>query len=351
MSVKKGSNCLKVSAVLIFLLFFQFSYAQFSGAEIDAKLEGSKKELGGFISALVWKDGKVIYQKNIGADFNAKSQVPVAHVSQWLTAALVMSFVDQGKLSLSDKVATYIPVYAKYSKGYITVKDCLAHLTGIEAEPLRLSNLFGRKKYASLQEEVEEYASKNDIESNPGLMFRYSNVGINIAGRILEIVGKRGFEQLMAERITRPLMMRGTSFSSFGAVSPAAGALSSANDLTNFLSMLLNKGMFNGKQVLSEKAIETMQTLYTTPPIIKYAPRAGEGYGYGLGEWIIEANENNIGTVIAAPGLAGTWAMMDKCRGYSLVIVTKGDLSEEKRNLYLDVKNLVDAQLPKTNCK
>jgi CubicO group peptidase (beta-lactamase class C family) len=355
MSVKNHSNCFKVSAALIFLLFFQFANAQKAPViavsifpEIDKKLEDAKKELGGSVSAMIWKDGKVIYQKNIGVDFNTKTQVPIAHASQWLAAALVMTFVDQGKISLSDKVSTYLPIFAKYSKGYITIKDCLAHLTGIESEPIRLSNLFGRKKFASLQEEIEDYATKKEIESNPGLEFRYSNIGFNIAGRILEVITKRSFEQLMQERITRPMMMRNTSFSSFGAISPAAGGLSTAFDYTNFLSMILNKGVFNGKTILSEKAINDMQTIATTPAMIKYAPKAGEGYSYGFGEWIIEANENNIGTVLACPGLAGTWPMIDKCRGYSLVIVTKGDLSEEKRSLYLEIKEMIDAKIPKS---
>lgn len=359
MSAKICSNCLKVSAVLIFLLFFQFADAQLnkipeglmSFPAIDKKLDDAKKDLGGFVSALVWKDGKIIYQKNIGTDFNTKTQVPVAAVSEWLTAALVMSFVDQGKISLGDKVSTYLPFFSKYSKGYITIKDCLAHLTGIESEPVRLSNLFGRKKYASLQEEVEEYAAKKEIQSNPGLEFRFSNIGYAIAGRVLEVITKRSFEQLMQERITRPLMMRNTSFSSFGAVNPAAGGMSTAYDLTNFLSMLLNKGSFNGKTILSEKAVTDMQTIYTTPAMIKYAPKAGEGYNYGLGNWIVEANENNIGTVLAVPGLAGTWTMIDKCRGYSLVIVTKGDLGDEKRNLWMEIKSMLDAQLPSVNCK
>lgn len=319
--------------------------------DIDKKLDDSKKELGGFVSALVWKDGKIIYQKSIGIDFNMKTQVPISHASQWLTAALVMTFVDQGKLSLGDKVSTYLPFFTKYSKGYITIKDCLAHLTGIESQPVKTSNLIDNKKFASLQEQVEDYAAKKEIESNPGLEFRYGNTGFNILGRVLEVITKRSFDQLMQERITRPMMMRGTNFSSFGAVSPAAGALSSALDYTTFLGMILNKGMFNGKRILSEKAITDMQTICTTPAMIKYAPDAGKGYNYGFGEWIIEADENNIGTVLACPGLAGTWAMIDKCRGYSLVIMTKGELSEEKRSLYLAIKSMLDGQLAAVNCK
>ncbi|MGE6036726.1 hypothetical protein ACQJ1P_26690, partial [Klebsiella pneumoniae] len=78
----------------------------------------------------------------------------------------------------------YLPIFAKYSKGYITIKDCLAHLTGIESEPIKLSTVLQRGKFNSLEEEVDYFASKKEIIANPGLEFRYSNVGLNIAGRI-----------------------------------------------------------------------------------------------------------------------------------------------------------------------
>lgn len=350
MSVKTSEICGKVSAVFIFLLFFQVAMAQPDFSELDHKLEASKKELGGQVVALIYKDGKIIYQKAIGADFNLKTQAPIASCSKWLTAALVMSFVDQGKLSLDDKVSKYLPIFTKYSKGYITIKDCLAHLTGIESEPIRLLSIMGRKKYASLEEEVNDFASKQEIESNPGLSFRYSNIGLNIAGRVLEVLTRRSFEQLMQERITRPLMMRNTSFSSFSAVNPSGGAISTAGDYMNFLSMILNKGMFNGKRILSEKAIADMQTVRTTPAMIKYAPKAAQGYNYGLGEWILEADENGQGTVVASPGLFGTWPMVDHCRGYACIFFTKGLLGEERKEIYMDMKRSIDAQLA-SNCK
>jgi CubicO group peptidase (beta-lactamase class C family) len=348
---KIKQNCLFVSVFCLCLLFFQSANAQPDFSAVDQKLEAAKKDFGGNMVAMIWKDGKIIYQKSMGTDFNPKTQAPIASCSKWLTAALVMSFVDQGKISLDDKVSTYIPIFSKYSKGYITIRDCLAHLTGIESEPIRLINLLGRKKYATLEEEVNDFASKKEIQSNPGLEFRYSNIGLNIAGRVLEIVGKRSFEQLMQERITRPLMMRNTSFSSFNAVNPSGGAISTASDYMNFLIMLMNKGEFNGKRVLSEKAIQEMQTVRTTPAMIKYAPKAAEGYMYGFGEWIMRSDENNIGTVIASPGLFGTWPMIDKCRGYACIFFTKGVLGEERKDIYLDIKESIDAQLPAANCK
>ncbi|MEO7530003.1 MAG: serine hydrolase [Sediminibacterium sp.] len=357
MSVNNRSICLKVTTALIFLLFLQFAIAQrklvqieSKFPEVDTKLEAAKKELGGNVVALVYKDGNIIYQKAIGTDFTTKTQAPIANACQWLTAALVMSFVDQGKLSLDDKVSKYIPAFTKFSKGFITIKDCLAHLTGIESEPARLMNLFGRKKYTTLEEEVDEFASKKEIQSNPGLEFRYSNIGLNIVGRVLEVMTRRSFEQLMQERITRPLMMRNTSFASFSAINPTSGAVSTPSDYMNFLSMILNKGMFNGKQILSEQAITEMQTIRTTPAMMKYSPKPTEGYSYGLGQWIVEADEKGVGTVLTSPGLAGTWPMIDKCRGYALLIFTKGDLNEEKKTIYMDIKAAIDGKIAST-CK
>ncbi len=348
MSVKNDFTCAKVSAVLVFMLFFQLVQGQADFTEVDRKFEASRKELGGNAVLLIYKDGKIIYQK-VSGEFNAKSQAPIANASKWLTAALVMTFVDQGKLSLDDKVNKYIPLFGKYSKGFITIKDCLANLTGIESDSPKFP-LFGKKKYASLEEEIIEFASKRDIQSNPGIEFRYNNIGLDIAGRVLEVITKRGFEQIMQEHLTRPLMMRNTSFSSFNAVDPSSGALSTASDYMNFLSMLLNKGMFNGKRILSEKAVADMNMIRTTSSMIKYSPKPTEGYNYGFGEWIMESDENGNGTVVTGPGFSGTWPMIDNCRGYACIFFTKGNLGEEKKDIYLDIKKLIDVQLT-SNCK
>ena len=346
MSVKFQHFCVKVSLGLIFLLFIQAAHAQYNFTALDQLIDINKKELGGGAMVLIYKDGKVVYQKAIG-EFTAKTQAPIASSSKWLTAALVMSFVDQGKLSLDDKVSKFIPLFAKYSKGYITIRDCLSHMTGIESEPISLKSIVERKGYANLEEEVNDFASKKEIQSNPGLEFRYSSVGLNIAGRIVEIVGRRGFEQLMQERITRPLMMRNTSFSSFDAVNPSGGALSTPNDYVNFISMILNKGMFNGKRVLSAASIEAMHQVRTNSSIIKYAPKMAAGFNYGLGEWIQETDENGKATVVSCPGLFGTWPLVDMSRDYALLIFTNGLLKESKRELYNQVKELVDQQIPR----
>ncbi len=322
MSPKSKHYCVIVSLIAAFVLFLQETKAQYNFISIDQKLESVKKDLGGNFSVLIYKDGKNIYEKSVG-DFNAKTQAPIASSSNWLTTALVMVLVDEGKINLDDKVSKYLPVFSKFSKGYITIKQCLSHLSGIESEPIRLVDLLKANKYNSLDEEVESFATKKEIMANPGIEFRYSDIGFKIAGRIIELVTKRGFEQAMQEKILRPLQMRNTSFSSLHKVNPFGGAVSTANDYMNFLSMILNKGIYNGNRILSEQSIALMQTSQTTIPMIKYAPKIAVGYNYGLGEWILETDEKGISTVVSSLGLFGTWPLMDKCRGYADIIFTK----------------------------
>ena len=55
---------------------------------------------------------------------------------------------------------------------------------------------------------------------------------------------------------------------------PSGGAKSTADDYMKFLVMLMNKGKYNGKQILSEESVDEMMKIQTTPEQIKYAPKA-----------------------------------------------------------------------------
>jgi CubicO group peptidase (beta-lactamase class C family) len=341
MSLKTNPICLISSLFCAFLLFFQFSFAQADFGEVDALLQKNQKMLGNDVVALVYKDGKIIHQKELG-EFNAKTQAPIAGSSKWLTAALVMMFVDEGKISLDDPVAKYIPIFNSYMKSYVTIRQCLAHTTGIENDK-GLLKIVERKKFATLEEEVNAYAAK-EISNNAGTEFHYGIIGLNIAGRVLEVVTKKTFDRIIVEKLLRPLKMRGTTFIDEGgnAPNPSGGARSTANDYINFLSMILNKGMFEGKRILSEKAIEEMQTPQFTNLPVKFTPKLAEGLHYGLGEWIQEEDASGKSTVVSCPGLFGTFPYVDNCRNYAAIILVKKILSEQKKDLALQFKGAVD---------
>jgi CubicO group peptidase (beta-lactamase class C family) len=349
MSYKISSACMKGISALFLLLFFQPVFSQ-NWSELDQELQAKQKMLGTNVVALVWKDDSLVYKKEMG-DFNSKTQAPIASCSKWLTAALVMQFVDEGKISLDDKVVKYIPEFEKYFKSYITIRHCLSHMTGISDEGNFFKRILQRKKFSSLEEEVNSFAAR-EIRANAGTDFWYGNIGLNIAGRILEVVSKKKFDLLIKQKLFNPLGMRKTTFSTLdgSAVNPSGGALSTAEDYMKFLVMLLNKGKYNGQQILSEKAVNEMLQLQTASVKIGYAPKAAEGFGYTLGSWVVEKNVANKATVVASPGLFGTWPMIDYCRGYAYLVFVKSLLGEEKANEHEALKKIVDKQLSST-CK
>jgi len=349
MSHKASSICLKSSIVVAFLLLLQPAFSQYNWTELENELKDKQKLLGTDAVAMVWKGDSLVYKKEMGK-FDSKTQVPIASCSKWLTTTLVMIFVDEGKISLDDPVVKYIPIFGNYFKNYITIRQCLSHMTGIADDKNILKKILERRKMASLEEEVNGFAAR-DIRANSGTDFWYGNIGLNIAGRVLEVVGKKKFDLPIKTKLLNPLGMRKTTFSTLdnSAINPSGGAVSTADDYIKFLVMLLNKGKYNGQQILSENAIKQMMQVQTRPEQIKYAPAAAEGFNYALGSWVIE-QKNGIATSLASPGLFGTWPMIDFCRGYAYIVFVKNLLGEERAEAHIEIKKIIDKQIPSA-CK
>ena len=352
MSYKYKAYCRKFMLLLCFALLCLIGKSQYNFAEVEKLLIANQKALGNDFAALIYKDGKIIYQKEMGEEFKIKTRAPVADCSKWITAALVMAFVDEGKISLDDKVSTFLPIFERYGKSFITIRQCLSHQTGIDDNEKRVVKIleFQRRKFESLEEQVNTFAQKA-IDAKPGTTFNYGNIGLNIAGRVLEIISKKKFDALAKQRIFTPLNMRNSSFTpEDNSVNPSVGCVSTASDYMNFLTMILDKGMFMGKRILSEAAITQMQTIQTKNITKKYTPKVAEGHEYGLGEWIMETDNNGNSTVVSSPGILGTWPYVDKCRNYACVLFIKSIPGEPKKEIYMELKKAIDKQIPAT-CK
>lgn len=331
MAYNVSRACLSFIIMCSLMLKFQASSAQ-SLSSLDATVEASKKAFGNRLAVMVWKD-TVLYEKYVGEDVNKNYQFPVGCASAWFTAALTMTFVEQGKLDLDDPVAKYLPIYASYAKSYLTIRHCLANVTGIEPEKGGVQKLFQKTKFATLEDEVNAIA-KREIKNNPAEVFYYNNYGSNIVGRVLEIVGKKNFDRLMMDRIFRPCGMKRSTFASDAAVNPFSGAMCTAQDMLKFEAMLLNKGMAGTKKVLSEESIKEMQKVQTGTAKTLFVPAQMGGYVYGLGNWL-----NN--GIVASPSLAGGWFYIDVNKGYALAIL--GEAKEDKKEYYDKIINEVSA--------
>lgn len=351
LSYKPNYTCRLFSLICLCLLFWLSPMAQPSktppspAPAVDAFLIANQKLFGNDVIVMAYKGDKLVYKKELEkeiGDFNARIQVPAGVASQWLVAAAVMAYVDEGKISLDDKVSKYIPIFAKYMKTYITIRNCLSFTTGIRADPPGPLKLLQKSNYPDLETEVDAFASKREIETNPGTEIYFSQIGPDIAARVLEVITKKTFDRIVQDKILRPCKMRATSFTNDNGVTSNAadGAITTAGDYINFLAMLLNKGMFNGKQVLSEKSVAEMETIQFPKLPVKYMPKEAAGFKTALGCWA-----DNSGMVNSIY-ITGFWPYVDRNLNYAALLIPK-KTDEPKKELYVQFKEKMDAAFGK----
>ena len=357
--------------VFIFLIFISLAgagFSQYRFSALDAWMEANTKHMGGRAILIIYKDGEIIYNKSVSemtrrqkklntyvagkleveADldsFTLNSRQLVASCSKWLSAALVMSFVDEGKLRLSDTVGEYLPILSQHGKCGITIGECLSHLTGIKPPPLK-KNLKEMLKTASMDEAIERIAGL-PMEGEPGKVFNYSNVGLQIAGAVLEKISGQSFQNLFAERIAKPMGLEHTDFGNRPVALPAGGASSTPGDYLRFLTMILHRGNYNGHQILSEQSIRDMEINRVGPDVkISFSPSEAEGLGYGYGVWVAKNSEEGKPVEWAtSPGLFGSFPWVENKENYCAFLMTFYLKSKGRNQRYISLKQLVDQSL------
>lgn len=336
-------NCLKGSSILIFMLFFQLSRAQdFTAA--DQFLQKNMKALGGELIVVVQKDGKPIYKKELGKDFTLKSSAPADEISQWFTTVVVLMLNDEGKLSIDDPAAKYIPKFEQYMKGYITIRHCLSHTTGLDAGKEGVGKILNKNSFDNLTNEVDTYISKRDIAANPGETFAYNRMGTAIAAKAAEAATKKTFDRLALEKLFRPLGMRQTLFNNDnGKVDPVAGAITTGEDGMKFLQMLLDKGTLAGKKILNEATVTELRKAQFPDARIVSKPDNFKDYDYCLTTWVAEKDDAGNATVLRQ-GLSGNQALIDFKNNTAVLVLLKDPEGEKKRNLVNELMTLLKPQ-------
>jgi CubicO group peptidase (beta-lactamase class C family) len=339
------------------MLLLQAADAQNNFNKVDDWLKTNLAESGGRAVLVLYKNGRIVYnkaeneltsrQRMIGKfiakrqdkdanemmeNFTLTTRQPIASCSKWLSAALVMTFVDEKKLSLEDSIGKYLPVMTKNEKG------------GIKAAELKES-MQEMKQINSMDEAIEKISSL-PMEGEPGKTFHYSNTGLQIAGAVIEKITGKKFETLFAERIAKPCNMKKTDFGKKNVALPAGGAYSTPEDYMNFLVMILKNGNFNGKQILNKSSIEKMQQNYTKGATVAYSPAEAGGWGYGFGEWTMEENDKRSNAV-TSPGLFGTFPWVDIEKKYAGFLFCLNLKSKGRNERYKELKKLADEAVPK----
>jgi CubicO group peptidase (beta-lactamase class C family) len=357
--------------VFLSLLVFNFIFsnktiAQYNFTEAQNWQEKNTKVLGGRTTLLILKDNKIVFDNSINEltrkqkfvtkiiarrtgkdktemlkDFDEETKIPIASCSKWLSAALVMTFVDEGQLKITDTVGKFLPILSKAGKGSITIAHCLSHSTGINAGGLKES--MKAFKEANTMDEAMEIIAPLSLDSKPGESFRYSNIGLQIAGAVIEKISGKNFRTLFEERIAKPCQMMHTDFGKKPLPLPAGGAESTAEDYMHFLQMILNNGLYNGKVILKKETVALMQHNYTFTEKVIYSPEEAGHWAYGFGEWIMDDAKGNIrSNVVSSPGLFGTFPWVDNKNGYAAILFTYNIKSKGRHEKYLELKSIVD---------
>lgn len=233
------------------------------------------------------------------------TRFPVASGSKIFTAAAVLKLAEEGRLSLEDPVAYYLPDHFPHMDEHVTVKHLLTHTSGFK-------DYFDEEEnddYAGVWKNLPMYAMKNpddflillkdhEMEFSPGERFKYNNGAFVILSMVVEHVSEMRFTDYVKETVFSPAKMNESGYfamndlpkdTAVGYTENEEGKLVSniysipvigggdgggyttAGDLRKFW-----KALMSGK-ILSDAMVKEM----LTPQV-----RADDVDEYGLGVWI-----------------------------------------------------------------
>src|ERR1700753_2674453 len=96
---------------------------------IDSVIQDSLFHFGNKCYVLITVNGKTVFSNGYGG-YQDSSVLKIASCTKWLSGAVLMSLVDQGKLSLNDTIGSYLPLFSRYAKGNITLAQLFSHTSG-----------------------------------------------------------------------------------------------------------------------------------------------------------------------------------------------------------------------------
>jgi CubicO group peptidase (beta-lactamase class C family) len=301
------------------------------------------------IVALVLQDGQPVYEKAFGwADKEAGRKMTadtlfrIASQTKALTSVAAMQLIEEGKLTTSARVSTFIPTFAKTTvavadeqgavtivpaKRQITVRDLLTHTAGISYgtsasvaklyEAKGLGPAAGMGWYTADKDEpvctTMERLGTLPFVAQPGEQWVYG-YNTDVLGCIVEKASGMPLDQYIQKNITGPLGMKDTQFfppatertrlaAVYGSAegsytrSPdgargqghyidgphknfagGAGLVSTARDYAKFLEAMRRDGTLDGVRLLSPRAVKLM----TTNQVGALHSTAGLGWGLGF---------------------------------------------------------------------
>ncbi len=166
-------------------------------------------------SVLVARDGAVIYRKGFGLadiargiDNTPETRHRIGSLAKAFTAAIILQLVDEGRLDLDAPIMDVLPAFRADHARRITLHQLLSHTSGVGSSSPDRTRLERQRPYSP--GEVVQLANVTGLLREPGLQYRFSNVGYNLLAAIIEQQEGKPFHAVLQERILDPLGMGAT---------------------------------------------------------------------------------------------------------------------------------------------
>lgn len=285
------------------------------------------------VSVLVYRDDDLLYRVDRGR-IAPDAVLPIASASKWMAAALVMTVVDEGRLSLDEPIGRRLPEF-KGPAGEITLRQLMSYTAG-QGGLRGLSDIL-QPTDLTLAESAARIAARSQKDP-PGEVFRYGGPSLQVAGALVEQATGRRWSDLFAERIAEPLGMTSTTWGHplLPGLAPGqvtnpnlqGGVYTTAEDYGRFLGMIAAGGVHGGRRILSEKAITELERVQTGGVRMAYRPMGLDDLdAYALGHWC-EAPASDGGCLLASsPGAFGVYPWIDRRTGLYGLFFLRSQLS------------------------
>jgi CubicO group peptidase (beta-lactamase class C family) len=203
-------------------------------------------------AVVVVKDGKLVAEWTFGKDLGP---IHAMSATKSVVGLAVGRLIDDGKItSLDQPVYEFYPEWDQGRKRQITIRHLLNHTSGLQ------NNLLAGEIYNS--HDFVQYALAADLSDDPGAKFSYNNKAVNLLAGIIQKVSGQRMDRYIAGTLFKPLGI--TQFSweldRAGNAHGLAGLHIVARDFAKVGQVMLDRGVWRGKRIVSEKWVEVCTT-------------------------------------------------------------------------------------------
>lgn len=296
-------------------------------SSITQLLDDSSARYADRIYIEVYKNNEQIFKYQKGWLNCDNVRLGVASSTKWISGAVFLRLSEKGWFALDDSIGIYLPIFSRYGKGHITLRQSYSMSSGIFQEGER--NQYHRDPRYTLAESVDSIAKNVPILYPTGTMIGYDGTMMHAWGRVAEMVDsingrRRGWRTIAKEELFDLLDMDQTDYTDFLPNPAVAGGIETTPcDYLKFLRMLANHGMHGGDTVLQQSSIDEMFVDQTgSAPIFHtywpsnhpYFPNGMDTMRYTFGAWWLEKDINGNVIAITSPGYYGHYPFYDRCR-------------------------------------